>query len=29
MMIKDDLEIAKKEKTLADAGYESTGSRMS
>jgi GDPmannose 4,6-dehydratase len=29
MMIKDDLEIAKKEKTLADAGYESTGNRMS
>jgi GDPmannose 4,6-dehydratase len=29
MMIEGDLEIAKKEKTLADAGYESTGSRMS
>jgi len=29
MMIASDLEIAKKEKTLADAGYESTGSRMS
>jgi GDPmannose 4,6-dehydratase len=29
MMIASDLEIAKKEKTLTDAGYESTGSRMS
>ncbi len=29
MMIAGDLEIAKKEKTLADAGYESTGNRMS
>ncbi len=29
MMVASDLEIAKKEKTLADAGYESTGSRMS
>jgi len=29
MMIASDLEVAKKEKTLADAGYESTGSRMS
>jgi GDPmannose 4,6-dehydratase len=29
MMIANDLEIAKKEKTLADAGYESTGNRMS
>jgi GDPmannose 4,6-dehydratase len=29
MMIAGDLEIAKKEKTLADAGYESIGSRMS
>jgi len=29
MMIASDLEIAKKEKTLADAGYESIGSRMS
>ncbi len=28
MMIASDMEIAKKEKTLADAGYENTGSRM-
>ncbi len=28
MMIASDLEIAKKEKTLADAGYESTGNRI-
>jgi GDPmannose 4,6-dehydratase len=29
MMVASDLEIAKKEKTLADAGYESIGGRMS
>jgi len=29
MMIAGDLEIAKKEKTLADAGYKNTGSRIS
>jgi GDPmannose 4,6-dehydratase len=29
MMVASDLEIAKKERTLADAGYESIGSRMS
>jgi len=29
MMVASDLDIAKKEKTLADAGYESVGTRMS